>query len=74
MTAPGGAAAACGTYPLPRPDDDPRFTWGLLLGVAEQLTAAGYPELTGTDLVHLQQALFGFLYAPSAPPDPRRTS
>ncbi|ADP78359.1 hypothetical protein [Pseudofrankia inefficax] len=56
-------------YPLPRPDDDPRFTFGLMLDVAAVLARRGYPTLTsGADLVELQQALFGFLYA-AAPDD-----
>lgn len=50
-------------YPLPRPDDDPRFTVGLALDVGKVLAAAGYPPIsTGTDYVRLQQALFGFIY------------
>jgi hypothetical protein len=55
------------TYPLPRPDDDSRFTFGLVLDVADVLTAHGYPPLSGggDDHVQLQQALFRFLYAPS---------
>lgn len=52
------------TYPLPRPDDDPRFTLGLAVAVADVLAAHGYPPITsGRDYVELQQALFGFLYA-----------
>lgn len=52
------------TYPLPRPDDDPRFTFGLVLEVGEVIAAHAYPApaKSGTDLVRLQQALFTFLY------------
>lgn len=50
-------------YPLPRPDDDPRFTLGLILDVRSVLTKHGYPAPeSGADLVRLQQAMFGFLY------------
>ncbi len=52
-------------FPLPRPDDDPRFTFGLLVDVRDVLAAHGYPaeQATGGDLAALQQALFRFLYA-----------
>lgn len=54
-------------YPLPRPDDDPRFTLGLALDVAGVLHRHGHPEITaGLDVVDLQQALFRFLYGPPA--------
>lgn len=50
-------------YPIPRPDDDPRFTYGLTFDVAKVLTEYGYPPLaSGADFVRLQQALFGFIY------------
>lgn len=50
-------------YPLPRPDDDPRFTIGLLADLVAVLEAHGYPKPTaGGDLVALQQAIFRFLY------------
>jgi hypothetical protein len=52
-------------YPLARPAEDPRFTFGLTMAVAEVLTDRGYPALTGGDLVELQQALFRFLYRDS---------
>lgn len=52
------------SYPLPRPDNDLRFTVGLTLDVVAVLMKHGYPPITdGGDLVALQQALFGFLYA-----------
>lgn len=55
-------------YPLPRPDDDPRFTYGLTFAVAKVFEEHGYPPLgSGADLVALQQALFGFLYEPAEP-------
>ena len=53
-------------YPLPRPEsgDDPRFTFGLTVDVAEVLAAHGYPTIeNGQDLVALKMALFRFLYA-----------
>jgi hypothetical protein len=50
-------------YPMPAPDNDPRFTFGLLYDTAKTLEAHGYPMPTGVDLVELRQALFGFLYA-----------
>ncbi|MEV6644559.1 hypothetical protein [Amycolatopsis sp. NPDC051371] len=55
------------TYPLPQLDDDSRFTFGLVLDVADVLAAHGYPPLSGggDDHVQLQQARFRFLYAPS---------
>ncbi|MEV5944492.1 hypothetical protein [Streptomyces sp. NPDC051994] len=51
-------------FPIsPRSDDDPRFTLGLALDVAEVMHQHGYPQITsGVDMVELQQALFGFLY------------
>lgn len=50
-------------YPLPQPDDDPRFTLGLIIDVANVLIAHGYPRpVTGSDYVELQQALFRFIY------------
>jgi len=50
-------------YPMPAPDDDPRFSFGLLYDAAKMLEAHGYPMPTGDDLVELQLALFRFLYA-----------
>ena len=50
-------------YPLPRPAEDPRFTFGLSLDVAKVLEKHGYPRITeGRDLLGLQQALFAFIY------------
>jgi hypothetical protein len=51
-------------YPIrPQPDDDPRFTLGLTLDVAQVLEQHGYPPVhNGLDLVDLRQALFQFLY------------
>jgi hypothetical protein len=54
------------TYPLPRTANDPRFTFGLLVDVADALTSRGYPSMTGEDLVELQQTLFRFLYRQDA--------
>lgn len=55
-------------YPItPAPDDDPRFTLGLAIDVAGVLEAHGYPKITaGLDYVDLQQALYRFLYGPTA--------
>ncbi|MET8147674.1 hypothetical protein ACIBSW_07085 [Actinoplanes sp. NPDC049668] len=51
-------------YPMPAPAHDNRFTHGLLADAVRLLAAHGYPRPTaGPDLVALQQALFGFLYA-----------
>jgi hypothetical protein len=51
------------TYPLPRPDNDPRFSYGLLFDVRRVLIEHGYPTVEhGRDLVDLQLALFAFLY------------
>ena len=51
-------------YPMPAPEDDVRFTYGLLSDVVNVLVRHGYerPE-AGGDLAALQQSLFGFLYA-----------
>lgn len=62
-------------YPIPAPDDDGRFTFGLILEVADVLAAHGYPKVTsGDDFVELQQVLFRFLYSsaptPGAATDP----
>lgn len=53
-------------YPIrPAPDDDPRFTLGLVLDVAAVLEQHGYPAVkAGLDLVDLRQALYRFLYGP----------
>jgi hypothetical protein len=50
------------TYPLPAPESDPRFTFGLTYRVAKALEAAGYPLIDGVDFIELQQALYRFLY------------
>lgn len=50
------------TYPMPAPDNDERFTFGLTYDVARVLADHGYPGLSGNDFVELQQSLFGFLY------------
>lgn len=56
-------AAEARVYPLPAYDDDPRFTFGLMIDVADVLERHGYPRpTTGPDLVELQQALFRFCY------------
>ena len=53
-------------YPLPAADGDPRFTFGLVIDVAEVLEQHGYPSpQSGRDLVELQQALYRFLYVGS---------
>lgn len=45
-----------------RPDDDSRFTMGLVLDVASVLEQHGYPPISGGGVVDLQQHLFHFLY------------
>ena len=56
MTAPEERA-------YPHGEDGGRFTFGLVVDVAEVLEQHGYPRAaTGQDLVRLQQALYGFLY------------
>lgn len=59
-------------YPLRAPAEDPRFSFGLLLAVADVLTAHGYPPpRTGADLLRFQQALFTALYQqPDRPETP----
>ncbi|SCE95103.1 hypothetical protein GA0070558_11578 [Micromonospora haikouensis] len=58
-------------FPIPRPADDPRFTFGLALDVARVLAEHGYPSMAesydgcGADLLALQDALFGLIYAPT---------
>ena len=55
-------------YPLPRPADDPKFTFGLIRDVAKVLADHGYPPIdSGGDHVRLQQTLFGFLYSEDRP-------
>lgn len=50
-------------YPIrPEPEEDPRFTIGLAVDVAEVLTRHGYPPIKGLDFVDMQQALYRFLY------------
>jgi hypothetical protein len=54
-------------YPLPRLDDDPRFTTGLAIDVARVLARHHYPKITeGRDFLKLKEALFAFLYEPLA--------
>jgi hypothetical protein len=55
-------------YPLPRPADDPKFTFGLIRDVGKVLAEHGYPPVgSGVDHVRLQQTLFGFLYEEGRP-------
>lgn len=71
MTTPGTETptshAAAPIYPIPRPaQHDSRFTVGLVLDLVAVLTRHGYPPAaTGSDLLHLQQALFTTIYQPS---------
>jgi len=57
-------------YPLGRPEsgDDDRFTFGLILDVADVLTKHGYPDIfaarSATDYLGVQAALFRFIYGP----------
>jgi hypothetical protein len=51
-----------------RPNDDPRFTFGLVLDVVDVFEDHGYSKVTGgSQLVALQAALFGFPYGTSGP-------
>lgn len=51
------------TYPIrPRPDEDERFTFGLLADIEKVLEQHGYPPLSGADHAELNQALYRFLY------------
>ncbi|MDM4720865.1 hypothetical protein QTQ03_15165 [Micromonospora sp. WMMA1363] len=56
-------------YPIPRPADDPRFAFGLVLDVARVLAEHGYPSMAesydgcGADFLALQDALFSLIYA-----------
>ncbi len=55
-------------YPLRRPDEDPKLTFGLIREVAAVLADHGYPPIdNGADHVRLQQMLFGFLYSEDRP-------
>jgi hypothetical protein len=54
-------------YPLEPRSEDPRFTAGLWIDTVKVLLDHGYPELTGLDIVELQQALFRFLYRTMTP-------
>jgi hypothetical protein len=59
------SVTSASAYPLPRPANnaDARFSLALALDVADVLTRHGYPALAaGTDLIRLQQALFGLIY------------
>ena len=51
-------------YPIrPKPNDDQRFTFGLIVKVGEVLGAHGYPPVVdGADGVRLEVALYRFLY------------
>ncbi|MEV6634390.1 hypothetical protein AB0M54_26945 [Actinoplanes sp. NPDC051470] len=52
------------TYPLTPADVDERFTFWLLIDVAELLEKHGYTRpVAYLDLIELRQALFGFLYS-----------
>lgn len=58
-------------YPLPRLDEDPRFTYGLHFDLAKVLVEHGFPELSGADYVDLGQAMLRFLYASEDRPVPQ---
>jgi hypothetical protein len=68
MTDPTGPttppAAERSAYPLPAPEADHRFTYGLVLDIAGVLTAHGYPPPAATDWADLMTAVSGFLYQP----------
>jgi hypothetical protein len=58
-------------YPLgePKTGTDKRFTFGVVLEVADVLTKHGYPDIvdiaSGADVLNLQTALFTFIYGPA---------
>jgi hypothetical protein len=54
--------AAPPAYPLPAPEHDPRFSYGLLFDIAEVLQRNGFPRPAGTDWADLMAALGRFLY------------
>lgn len=50
-------------FPVQMPSaEDERFTFGLLINVADVLARHGYPRAEGIDLVDLRQAPYCFLY------------
>lgn len=49
-------------YPIPAPEDDPRFTFGFTLELAQVIERHGFPKLTGPDLVQLQMAMYRMIY------------
>lgn len=52
-----------GTYPVPHPGtDDPRFTFGLGIDVADVLVRHGYPPPDEAAQLRLMQTLFQFIY------------
>lgn len=53
-------------YPLPRPDNDFRFTFDLIRDVGTVLEQHGFPPVNGSDHVALMSAVFGFVYAPES--------
>jgi hypothetical protein len=67
-TMPQPAAA----YPLPRPDDDPRFTYRLVFDIADVLATHGYPAPAHTDWADLMLALFRFIYQPPNKQEPHQ--
>jgi hypothetical protein len=63
-SAGGSPAAEQPVYPLPAPGSDPRFTYGLVLDIADVLTGHGYPPPAATDWADLMTAVSSFLYQP----------
>jgi len=43
-------------------EDDSRFSFGLVVGVADVLVQHGYPRAEQLDLLDLREALYRFLY------------
>ena len=53
-------------YPIPQPEDDHRFCYGL--GIDTVLAQHGYPPVrTGTDLARIMNALFRLIYQETQP-------
>jgi hypothetical protein len=46
-------------------EQDQRFSFGLVIEVAEVLARHGFPRPTGRELVELRQSLYRFLYLPA---------
>lgn len=58
-------------YPLPRPDDDSRFSRSLILEISDVLRRHGYPPIRHrVDFIRIRQTLFALIYQPKEPAMP----